>query len=121
MSYPNDTDHGVALWRNAEGYAGMYVQSASFSMGFNNTDYAKDASGTTKAKHQGDAKTDVSFDALIFEGTNPPKPGDVISYSSELTGSLTNIIVDKADLRTENTGYARYSVSGESIPGISAS
>lgn len=118
MAYPADTDHGVALWRGAEGYAGMYVQSASFSMGFNNTDYAKDASGTTKAKHQGDAKIDVSFDALIFDGTTPPTPGAVITYTSELTGSLTNIIVDKADLRTENTGYSRYTVTGESINGI---
>lgn len=87
-------------------------------MGFNNTDYAKDASGTTKSKHQGDAKTDVSFDALIFDGTVPPKPGQVITYTSELTGNITNIIVDKADLRTENTGYSRYSVTGESIAGI---
>lgn len=118
MAFPADTDHGVALWRGADGYAGMYVQSASFSQSFNNTDYGKDASGTTKSKHQGDAKVDVSFDALVFTGTTPPVPGQVITYNSNLTGSLTNIIVDKADLRTENTGYSRYTVTGESIAGI---
>jgi hypothetical protein len=118
MAFPADTDHGVALWRGAAGYSGMYVQSATFSQSFNNTDYGKDASGTTKSKHQGDAKIDVSFDALVFTGTTPPEPGQKITYTSELTGSMTNIIVDKADLRTENTGYSRYSMSGEAIAGI---
>jgi hypothetical protein len=118
MAYPSDTDYGVAVYRGAEAYSGMYVQSATFSQGYNNTDYAKDHQGTTKAMHQGDAKVDVSFEALVFEGTTPPKAGDEITYTSFLTGSLTNIIVTKADLRTENTGYARYSVTGESIAGI---
>lgn len=118
MAYPDDIDHGVALYRGAESYAGMYVQSASFSQSFNNVDYAKDATGTTLAIHQGDAKVDVSMDALVFEDTTPPKPGDVMTYSSFLTGSLTNIIVMKADLRTENAGYSRYTVTGESYPEI---
>lgn len=118
MAYPADTDYGVAVYRGAEDYAGMYVQSASFSQGYGNTDYAKDNAGTTKAMHQGDAKTDVSIDALVFEATTPPEAGDVITYTSFLTGSMTNIILTKVDLRTENTGYSRLSMTGEAYAGI---
>ncbi len=119
MAYPADNDYGVAVYRGAESYAGMYIQSATFTQGYNNTDYARDNQGTTRAMHQGDAKIDVSFEALVFEGTVPPKAGDMITYTSFLTGSLSNIIVTKADLRTENTGYSRYSCTGEAYPNIS--
>lgn len=118
MAFPADTDHGVAIYRGAEDYSGLYVQSATFSQSFNNVDYGRDHTGTTKAVHQGDGKVDVTLDALVFESTTPPAPGEKITYSSFLTGSLTNIIVLKADLRTENTGWSRYSITGEAWPEI---
>lgn len=118
MAYPDDIDHGVALYRGAEDYAGFYVQSASFSQSFNNTDYGKDHEGKTKAMHQGDAKMDVSFDALVFDGTEPPAPGEILSYSSFLKDEIGTYVVTKCDLRTENAGYARYSITAEGYPGL---
>lgn len=118
MAYPDDIDHGVAIYRGAEDYSGLYVQSATFSQSYNNVDYGRDHTGQTYAVHQGDAKVDVTLDALVFEGTTVPKAGDKITYSSFMTGELTNIIVLKADLRTENTGWSRYSITGEAWPNV---
>lgn len=118
MAYPTDTDHGVALWRGVDSYEGMYVQSATFSKEFGTVEYAKDSSGITIAVHQGDANIKASFDALVFESGAPPVPGTKISYDSYLTGAVTNLIVMKTELRSENSGYSRFSITLESYPEV---
>lgn len=118
MAFPTDTDHGVALWRGVNGYTGMYVQSATFTKEFGTVEYARDASGKTKAVHQGDANVKASFDSLVFDEAVPPVPGQMITYESNLTGSVSNFIVMKTELRSENTGYSRYSITLESYPDV---
>ncbi len=118
MAFPNDTDHGIALWRGVNGYTGMYVQSATFSKEFGTVEYGKDSSGKTKSVHQGDANVKASFDALVFDEAVPPVPGAMITYESYLTGELANFIVMKTELREENTGYSRFSISLESYPDV---
>lgn len=118
MAFPDDTDHGVALWRDVTGYTGLYVQSATFSKEFGNVEYAKDASGKTIAVHQGDANIKANFDALVFDEATPPVPGAMITYESFLTGAVSNFIVMKTELRQENTGYSRFSITLESYPEV---
>ena len=118
MAFPDDTDHGVALWRGVEGYTGMYVQSATASKSFETTEYAKDETGKTIAVHQGNSKIDANWDALIFDEAVPPVPGAMISYTSYLTGAVANYIVLKTELRSENTGYSRFSITLEAYPEV---
>lgn len=118
MAFPTDTDHGVALWRGVNGYTGMYVQSATTSKSFETVEYAKDSAGTTVAVHQGNAKLDASWDALVFELTTPPVPGTMIEYTSYLTGTVSNWIVMKTELRSENSQYSRFSITLEAYPEV---
>lgn len=118
MAYPSDTDHGVALWRGVSGYTGMYVQSATVSKSFETTEYAKDEAGLTRSVHQGNAKLDASWDALIFDEAVPPVPGTMVTFNSYLTGSVSNYIVMKTELRSENTGYSRFSITLEAYPEV---
>lgn len=118
MAYPDDIDHGVALWKGVGSYSGAYVQSSSFKVGYGTVLYGKNEAGITSTVSQGDANTKGSFEMLVFDGTTPPAPGTIISFTSHVTGAVTGFIVMDLDGKEANTDYTRVTVSVEYWPGV---
>lgn len=119
MAYPENIDHGVALWKGVNGtYSGGYVQSSSFKKGYETVLNGKNEAGTTVSISQGNANTKGSFDILVFDSGNPPSPSDVISFSSYLTGTVGSWIVMDVDSKESNTDYTRVTVSVEYWPNL---
>jgi hypothetical protein len=120
MAYPDDIDHGVALWKGVNGSnSAGYVQSSSFKKGYETVLNGKDESGLTKTISQGNANTKGSFEMLVFESSTPPTPGSIITFESHLTGSVTGWIVMDVDAKESNTDYTRVTVSVEYWNGLS--
>ena len=123
MAYPDDIDHGVALWKNVAGtIAAGYVQSASFKQGFETVLNGKNEAGITKTISLGNANTKGSFEMLVFDqaGNNPPAPSTVITFTSHLTGIVSEWIVMDLDAKETNTDYTRVTVSVEYWPEVNA-
>lgn len=119
MAFPDDIDHGVALWKNVAGtYSGGYVQSSSFKKGYETVLNGKDETGKTRSLSQGNGNTKGSFDMLVFDSGTPPSPSDIITFESHLTGSVSGWIVMDVDGKESNTDYTRVTVSVEYWPGL---
>lgn len=121
MAVPaSPSEHGTLIYYGTEDYTGLYVQSASFSSKYANNDEAADQDGITRSYRQSDGRVEVSFEGFLLNGGDAPTVGEMATYSSHSTGSLTNIIITDVTERTANKGWVTISVTGIAFEGISA-
>lgn len=113
-------EHGTLIYYGAEGYEGLYIQSATFASKHKNQDMAEDEDGITRTVRLSNGSVDVSFEGFLLDGSTAPVVGVMATYSSHTTGSLTNIIVLDVTERTSNKGFVTISVSGVALEGIPA-
>lgn len=121
MAVPSSpSENGTLIYYGAEGFSGLYVQSASFASSYNNKDEAADEDGITRSFRQSDGRVQVSIEGFLLDGESPPAVGSMATYSSYSTGSLTNIIVTDVTERTANKGWVTVSISGIAFEGITS-
>lgn len=114
------SEHGTLIYWGAEGYTGLYVTSATFSVKYNTNEEAADEDGITRTLRQSDGRVEVSIEAMLLNGSSPPEPGEMMTYSSHTTGELTNLICMDVSERTGNKSFVTVSISATAFEGISA-